>query len=54
MRETEAQLTEAGKDVLAGKLNSVTVNGIDDWVCGMHLDSVAGQIWFQRNGILVG
>jgi hypothetical protein len=53
MREAEVHLTETGKDVLAGKQNSVTVNGIDDWVCGVHLDSVAGQVWFQRNGILV-
>jgi hypothetical protein len=53
MREAEVHLTESGKDVLAGRLNFVTVNGIDDWVCGIHLDSVAGHVWFQRNGILV-
>ena len=54
MREAEVYLTEAGKDVLARRVNFVTVNGIDDWVCGIHLNSVAGHIWFQRNGILVG
>lgn len=54
MREAEVYLTDAGKDVLAGRLNCVTVNGIDDWVGGIHLNSVAGDIWFQRNGILVG
>lgn len=54
MREAEVHLTETGKHVLAGNLNFVTVNGIDDWVCGIHLDSIAGQVWFQRNGILVG
>lgn len=54
MRKAEVQLTAAGADVLAGKLNFVTANGIDDWVCGVHLDSIAGQVWFQQNGVLVG
>ena len=53
MRKAEVELTEAGKNVLARKLNAVTANGIDDWVCGIHLDSQAGRVWFQRDGVLV-
>ena len=53
MRETNVSLTATGKDVLEGKVNSVALNGIDDWVGGIHLDSAAGEVWFQRKGFLV-
>jgi hypothetical protein len=53
MRETKVELTDFGKDVRVGNANAVAVNGIDDWVGGIHLNSDAGRIWFQRNGVLV-
>ena len=53
MRETEVHLTDIGERVLAGELNSVRLNGIDDWVAGIHLESTADRVWFQRNGIIV-
>jgi Domain of unknown function (DUF1835) len=53
VRETEVYLTDTGKSVLAGEVNSVKLNGIDDWVGGIHLDSAADRVWFQRNGLIV-
>ena len=54
MRETEVRLTDIGRSVLAGEVNVVTLNGIDEWVGGIHLDSTADRVWFQRNGVIVG
>jgi hypothetical protein len=53
MRETEVTVTETGKAVLNGGVNAVRLNGIDDWVGGIHLNSAAGEVWFQRDGVLV-
>ena len=53
LRGTEVHLTDVGRDVMAGKENFVSLNGIDDWVGGTHLDAKAGRVWFQRNGELV-
>ena len=53
MKETEVHLTDVGENVLAGKVNFVSLNGIDDWVGGIHLDSTADRVWFQRNGVIV-
>jgi hypothetical protein len=53
MRDTRVELTETGRDVLEGKTNFVELNGIDDWVCGTHLDSNVGRVWFHNNGKLV-
>ena len=39
-------LTARGNDVLAHRANSVEMNGIDDWVGGIHLQSATGQVWF--------
>jgi len=39
MRETEVVLTQTGRAVLEGRANSVALNGIDDWVGGIHLNS---------------
>jgi hypothetical protein len=39
-------LTAKGVDVLDGKANFVEVNGIDDWVGGIHLQSATGRVWF--------
>jgi hypothetical protein len=49
-RESEVRLTPFGKRVLDGKANVVDVNGIDDWVFGVHLQADAGRVWFHRDG----
>ena len=53
MRETTVTITDAGRAVLNGETNAVELNGIDDWVAGVHLDSKAGRVWFHRDGELV-
>ena len=47
------RLTPFGQRVLDGKANFVAMNGIDDWVFGVHLQSDAGRVWFHRDGELV-
>ena len=46
IRGTEVHLTEIGEQVARGELNFVELNGIDDWVGGVHLDSRTGHLWF--------
>ena len=53
IRELSVELTTEGNAVLSGQVNNVELNGIDDWVCGVHLDSVTGRVWFNDNGTLV-
>jgi hypothetical protein len=53
-RNTSLRLTAFGERVLDGKANFVDVNGIDDWVAGVHLQSDAGRVWFHDEGKLVG
>jgi len=50
---TEVALTETGRDVLAGRANFVELNGIDDWVGGVHLQSAQNRVWFHRDDTLV-
>jgi methyltransferase (TIGR00027 family) len=50
---TEVQLTPEGKQFLRGELNFVELNGIDDWVGGVHLDSRAGDVWFNQDRKIV-
>ena len=47
-------VTAAGEDMLAGRRNFVELNGVDDWVGGVHLDSRTGVVWFRRGEELVG
>jgi hypothetical protein len=49
IRGTEAHLTPEGEQFLKGELNFVELNGIDDWVGGVHLDSRVGDIWFNQD-----
>jgi hypothetical protein len=53
MGETKTELTAFGLEVLEGLHNVVEVNGIDDWVCGVHLDSSTGETWFRDGRDLV-
>lgn len=40
-----AKLTDAGRDVLAGRENAIALNGIDRWLGGVHLEAPAGRPW---------
>ena len=53
IRKCQVALTSAGESVLAGKSNAVVLNGIDDWVLGVHLDSRSGSVWYLEDGTLV-
>jgi hypothetical protein len=52
-QHTEVRLTPFGQRVLDGDVNFVDVDGIDDWVFGVHLQSEAGRVWFHRDGELI-
>jgi hypothetical protein len=52
-RNRHVRLTAPGLDVRAGRRNHVALNGIDDWVGGVHLQSSAGRFWFRRGDTLV-
>lgn len=54
MRWTEISITEQGKEVLAGHKNNIELNGIDDYIGGVHLSSEKGTAqWFYDNGTVV-
>jgi hypothetical protein len=53
LRNCQVALTEAGESVLAARANAVELNGIDDWVLGVHLDSRHGSVWYHKDGTLV-
>jgi uncharacterized protein DUF1835 len=53
MRDCEVTLTDAGHAVLAGRANAIELNGIDDWILGVHLDSRNGPVWCRKEGTLV-
>ena len=53
IRGTEARLTPDGEQFLKGALNFVELNGIDDWVGGVHLDSRVEHVWFCQDGKIV-
>ena len=53
MRFAEYKLTEFGGLVQIGERNAIFANGIDDWVCGVHLSSETGNVWVRENGAIV-
>ncbi len=54
MRWTEISITELGKEVLAGHKNNIELNGIDDYIGGVHLSSKKGTAqWFYENETIV-
>lgn len=53
MRDCEVALTDAGELVFTGRANAIELNGIDDWVAGVHLDSKQGTVWCRKDGVLV-
>lgn len=53
IRGTDVRLTPDGERFLGGDLNFVKLNGIDDWVGGVHLHSRSGAVWFQHENQIV-
>ena len=53
LRRTEVRLTDAGHEVLAGRASFIALNGIDDWVGGVHLDSTRRLVWFHSGDSLI-
>ncbi len=53
IRGTEVRLTPDGEQFLAARLNFVELNGIEDWVGGVHLDSRVGEVWFHQDKKIV-
>jgi hypothetical protein len=53
IRGTEARLTPDGERFLEVELNFVELNGLNDWVGGVHLDSRVGNVWFRQDGRIV-
>ncbi len=49
----EVHLTDAGERIARCELNFVELNGIDEWVGGVHLDSGVDDVWFHRAFALV-
>ena len=50
---TTAALTDAGREVLAGRASAIALNGLDDWVGGVHLQSSVGPLWFRHGATLM-
>jgi hypothetical protein len=40
-------LTDAGLDVLGGSANAIELNGVDDWIGGVHLSTDDGTVWVR-------
>jgi hypothetical protein len=53
MRTCGVSLTATGQAVFEGRANAVALNGIDEWVLGVHLNSERGRVWYQKDGALV-
>ena len=45
--------TALGLAVRDGDTNQAKVNGVDDWVGGVHLQAATGSPWYRRNGELI-
>lgn len=52
MRDTQIKITTSGKQALQDKVNVIELNGIDDWIGGVHLDSSTGSVWLRKNETL--
>jgi hypothetical protein len=53
MRTCEVALTDAGQSVLDGRANAVELNGIDEWVLGVHVSSKSGTVVYQSDGAII-
>jgi hypothetical protein len=45
--------TGLGKAVREGRANHAAINGIDDWIGGVHLHAKSGSPWYRRTGELI-
>lgn len=50
--KTRVRLTHTGRDVLEGRANQVDLNGIDEWIGGVHLMAPPGPVWYIHDGVL--
>ena len=53
LRQLYVELTENGHRVLSGEIGNISLNGINDWVCGVHLDSRTDAVWVNDGGSVV-
>ena len=53
MRDCLVIPTELGKAVRDGRANHAAINGIDDWIGGVHLHAKNGSPWYRRAGELI-
>jgi len=53
IRFCETTLTAVGERVLNGDENAIALNGVDDWIGGVHLNSREGTLWLHDGGRLV-
>jgi hypothetical protein len=52
IRGSDVTLTDTGAKALDGQANFVKLNGIDDWIGGVHLESSTGKLWFRTGDTL--
>ena len=53
LRATEAAITKTGQEALDGAAHFVALNGIDEWVGGVRLNSRRGSPWLFDGETLV-
>jgi hypothetical protein len=53
LRDLSVRMTEAGQRVVSAAVNAVELNGIDDWIGGVHLDSSSNRVWFTKDGHVI-
>jgi len=49
----EVEVTPAGVDILEGRRNFVHLNGIDEWIAGIHLQSSQNRVWSRHGDALI-
>jgi hypothetical protein len=52
-RRFKVEVTSAAIEILAGRQNFVHLNGIDEWIAGVHLQSSLNRSWFRRGDELI-
>ncbi len=53
MRACNVSVTQAGSLVVEGAANAITLNGLDDWIGGVHLRDTEGQAWVREGEEIV-
>jgi hypothetical protein len=53
MRGSEVAVTDVGIKALRGGANFVALNGVEEWIGGVHLQSTEGKVWFRSGEMLV-